>query len=67
MYNQFGKKTNLIEKKRSEGRGNDNDNLVNDKFDLDKAVKVYYNPIKLEKLRERNRQLYDMPLQIILF
>ena len=26
MYNQFGKKTNLIENERSEGRSNDNGN-----------------------------------------
>jgi hypothetical protein len=35
MYNQFGKKTNLIEEKRSEGRSNDNGNplVVSEDFD----------------------------------
>ena len=43
MYNQFGKKTNLIEKKRSEGRSNDNDNPLVVSEDLDSAALFFFS------------------------
>jgi hypothetical protein len=45
MYNQFGKKTNLIEKKRNEGRSNDNRNLlvVSDEDFKDSAALFFFS------------------------
>ena len=49
MYNQFGKKTNLIEKKRSDGRSNDNDNdngnpfVVSDEDFTDSAALFFFS------------------------
>ena len=40
MYNQFGKKTNLIENERSEGRSNDNGNPFVVSEDLDSGCFV---------------------------
>jgi hypothetical protein len=47
MYNQFGKKTSLIEQKRSEGRRNDNDNgnplVVSDEDFTDSAALSFFS------------------------
>jgi hypothetical protein len=45
MYNQFGKKTNLIEKKKSEGRSNDNGDLlvVSDEDFTDSAALSFFS------------------------